>query len=65
MQLNSGMLHIQLNTEFNSRTRPLINYNVCKHLNVSGIYMRGHHKRLDSFEIKKLIGLYTCSSTFV
>jgi hypothetical protein len=53
MQLNSGILHIQLNTEFNSRTRPLINYNVCKHLNVSGIYVRGHHKRLDSFEIKK------------
>jgi hypothetical protein len=54
MQLNSGILHIQLNTEFNSRTRPLINYNVCKHLNVSDIYMGGHHKRLDSFEIKKV-----------
>jgi len=39
MQLNGGTLHIRLNTEFSDRTRPLFNYNLCKHLNVNGICM--------------------------
>jgi len=39
MQLNDGISHIRLNTESNGRTQYFFNYNVCKHLNISGIYV--------------------------
>ena len=39
MQLNNGTLHVRLNTESNDRTLYLFNYNVCKRLNISDIYV--------------------------
>ena len=39
MQLNGGISHIRLNTESNGRTQYFFNYNVYKHLNISGIYI--------------------------
>ena len=65
IELNNDTLHIQLNIKSNSRTQYLFNYNVCKHSNVSGIYIEGYHKRSDSFEIAKLKGSHTSVSTFV
>jgi len=60
MSLNDSTLHTRLNTESNSQTLYLFNYNVCKHQNVSHIFVEGIIK--DQIYLK---GPHIYVSTFV
>ena len=43
--LNDDIVHLRLNTKFNSRTLYLFNYNMHKHSNINDILCREYYKR--------------------